>query len=160
MKTFSVFEPPVLPGSPVEDAQNLVFVRHGWSLAALLIPVVWMLARRLWWVLLAYLVLVIAIQVASFAISPVYTAGLSVVVALVVMVEAGQLRLESMLAKGYREVAVIDAKNLADAEHHYFTHWLIEHHARLAARPASAAPHTPVRRPASASHSAVPGLPS
>lgn len=157
MKTFSVFEPPVLPGSPVEDAQSLVFVRHGWSLAALLIPMVWMLARRLWWVLLAYLILVIAIQVLSFAISPVITAGLSVALALIVMVEAGQLRLESMLAKGYREVAVIDAKDLADAEHQFFTQWLNRHQNRPAPVHGTS---TPVLRPSSATPPALPGLPS
>lgn len=155
MKTFSVFEPPVLPGSPVEDAESLVFVRHGWSLAALLIPMVWMLARRLWWVLLAYLVLVIAIQVASFAMSPVYTTGLSIIVALVVMVEAGQLRLESMLAKGYREIAVIDAKNQREAENMFFSHWLHDHSSRPAPTEQRA-----ILRPSSARPPALPGLPS
>ncbi|GAB5509663.1 MAG: hypothetical protein Rhims3KO_10640 [Hyphomicrobiales bacterium] len=155
MKTFSVFEPPILPGSPVEDAESLVFVRHGWSLAALLIPMVWMLARRLWWVLLAYLVLAIAIQAASFAISPVITAGLSVALALIVMIEAGQLRLESMRAKGYREVAVIDAKNLAEAEHLYFTHWLAPQPHRSTASSGGT-----IRRPSSATPPALPGLPS
>lgn len=156
MKTFSVFEPPVLPGSPVEDAESLVFVRHGWSLAALLIPLVWMLVRRLWWVLLAYLVLVIGIQVLGYAVSPVITAGLSVALALIVMVEAGQLRLETMRARGYREIAVLDARNLEEAEHLFFSHWLSQHRPRTA----SAAPHTPMRRPASATPPALPGLPS
>lgn len=155
MKTFSVFEPPVLPGSPVEDAQSLVFVRHGWSLAALLIPMVWMLARRLWWVLLAYVILIIAVQVLSYAISPVITAGLSVALALAVMVEAGQLRLESMAAKGYREIAVIDAKNQRDAEHQFFTHWLADRHQRPIANSQGV-----VRRPSSATPPALPGLPS
>jgi hypothetical protein len=155
MKTFSVFEPPVLPGSPVEDAESLVFVRHGWSLAALLIPMVWMLVRRVWWVLFAYLVLVVAIQLLSYAISPVVTAGLSVAVALIIMVEAGQLRLESMHIKGYREIAVIDARNQNEAEHLFFSHWLADQTDRAVA-PTSGA----VRRPLSATPPALPGLPS
>lgn len=155
MKTFSVFEPPVLPGSPVEDAQSLVFVRHGWSLAALLIPMVWMLARRLWWVLLAYLILIIAIQVLSYAITPVITAGLSVALALAVMIEAGQLRLESMAAKGYREIAVIDAKNQRDAEHEFLTHWLADRR-HMPSAPSQGIVH----RPSSATPPALPGLPS
>lgn len=149
-----------MPGSPVEDAESLVFVRHGWSLAALLIPMVWMLARRLWWVLLAYVVLVIGIQVLSYAISPVITAGLSVALALIVMVEAGQLRLEAMVAKGYREVAVIDAKNQHDAEHQYFTHWLAAPLGEAARSSSSSlAPRGAVLRPSSAKPPALPGLP-
>lgn len=168
MKTYSVFEPTVRPGSPVEDAQSLVFVRHGWSLAALFVPMVWMLMRRLWWVLLTYVVLIIAIQVLSYAISPVYTAGLSVALALVIMIEAGQLRLESMAAKGYREIAVINAKNQADAEHQFFTHWLNNPSGTVPARapepPAGShtqpKPTSAVLRPSSAKPPALPGLPS
>ena len=155
MRTYSVFEPPVLPGTPEEDAQSLVFVRHGWSLAALFVPLIWMLFRRLWWVLLAYIVLVIAIQVASYSVPSLFTAGLSVALAIVIMLEAGQLRLESMAAKGYREIAVVEARNQTEAERIFFTRWLAEHGEARPARRAS----TGMQRPTSAKPPALPGLP-
>jgi hypothetical protein len=92
MRTYSVFAPPVMPGTLEDDAQSLVFIRHGWSLAALFVPLIWMVVRRLWWVLLGYVVLCIAIQLASFAVPTWVTVGLSVALALIVMIEAGQLR--------------------------------------------------------------------
>jgi hypothetical protein len=156
MRTYSVFEPPVLPGTLEEDAQSLVFVRHGWSLAALFVPLIWMVVRRLWWVLLGYVLLIVAIQALSFAVPVLVTAGLSAALAIIVMVEAGQLRLESMTAKGYREIAVLEARDQKEAERIFFTQWLAE---RTDAQPVHAA-RGPLHRPTSATPPALPGLPS
>ncbi|MEQ8657257.1 MAG: DUF2628 domain-containing protein [Hyphomicrobiales bacterium] len=157
MRTYSVFAPPQMSGTLEEDAQSLVFVRHGWSLAALFVPLIWMLVRRLWWVLLAYLVLVIGIQVLGLAVSELVTTGLSVAVAIVVFVEAGQLRLESMAAKGYREIAVLEARNRNEAERVFFTQWVAD---RGAVQPV--APSRPsggsLHRPSSATPPALPGF--
>lgn len=156
MRAFSVFEPPVLPGTLEEDAQSFVFVRHGWSLGALLVPLIWMVIRRLWWVLLAYVILVAAIQIASFAVPSFVTGGLSVALAIIIMLEAGQLRLESMAVKGYREIAIVDAKNQREAEQKFFTLWLAERGQTFAEK----REHGHVLRPTSAAPPALPGLPS
>lgn len=159
MRTYSVFAPPVMAGTVEEDAQSLVFVRHGWSLAALFVPLIWMLVRRLWWVLLAYLVVVIGIQVLSLAVSELVTTGLSVAVAIVVFVEAGQLRLESMAVKGYREIAVLEARNRDEAERVFFTQWVAD---RDAIQPVAASRPSggPLHRPSSATPPTLPGFSS
>jgi hypothetical protein len=162
MRTYSVFAPPVMPGTLEDDAQSLVFIRHGWSLAALFVPLIWMVVRRLWWVLLGYVLLVIGIQVLSLTAPTIVTVGLSVAVALIIMIEAGQLRLESMAAKGYREIAVVDAPNQKEAERIFFRTWVAEHGA-APARPTSSPAQTnrgPLHRPASAKPPALPGLSS
>lgn len=162
MRTYSVFAPPVMPGTLEDDAQSLVFIRHGWSLAALFVPLIWMVVRRLWWVLLGYVILCIAIQLASFAVPTWVTVGLSVSLALIVMIEAGQLRLESIAAKGYREIAVVEAPNQKEAERVFFRSWVAEQ-AGAPARPASLPVQTtrgPLHRPASAKPPALPGLSS
>ena len=158
MRVYSVFEPPVLPGSLEDDAQSLVFVRHGWSLAALLVPLIWLVVRRLWWLLALYVGAVIVIQLLSYAVSPVITAGLSVALALILMVEAGQARLEYMSLRGYREIAILEARNKKEAEQRFFEHWLAARD-QLPPRTAlpSARPH--VLRPSSATPPALPGLP-
>ncbi len=156
MRTYSVFEPPVLPGTLEDDAQSLVFVRHGWSLAALVFPLIWMAVRRLWWVLLAYVIIIAAIQVLSFAVPTVVTGGLSMALAIIIMLEAGQLRLESMAVKGYREIAVLEARTQRDAEQKFFAEWLAERNAIAASQEERA--H--VLRPTSATPPALPGLPS
>lgn len=157
MRTYSVFAPPNMAGTVEEDAQSLVFVRHGWSLAALFVPLIWMLVRRLWWVLLAYLLVVIGIQVLSFAASELVTTGLSVAVAIIVFVEAGQLRLESMAAKGYREIAVLEARNRDEAERVFFTQWLADRDAVQPAVPSHSS-GGPLHRPSSAAPPALPGF--
>ncbi|MBO6675728.1 MAG: DUF2628 domain-containing protein [Rhizobiales bacterium] len=162
MRTYSVFAPPVMPGTLEDDAQSLVFVRHGWSLAALFVPLIWMIVRRLWWVLLGYVILCIAIQLASFSVPVWVTVGVSVALALIIMIEAGQLRLESMAAKGYREIAVIEAPNQKEAERIFFRTWVADH-GRAPARPTSSpaqATRGPLHRPTSATPPALPGLSS
>ena len=56
------------------------------------------------------------------------------------LIEAGQLRLESMALKGYREIAVIEARNQREAERQFFVHWLEDRQL------SSPAPHAPIRR--------------
>lgn len=159
MRTYSVFAPPTMAGTTEENAQSLVFVRHGWSLAALFVPLIWMIVRRLWWALLGYVLLVVGIQLLSFSVSPLFTAGLSVALALVIMIEAGQLRLEGMALKGYREFAVLEARNQKAAEHLFFTHWLADQDA--VPPTAQGEPlNRPLHRPQSAKPPALPGLPS
>ncbi|MFK7791039.1 MAG: DUF2628 domain-containing protein [Devosiaceae bacterium] len=163
MRTYSVFEPPVLPGSLEEDALSLKFVRHGWSLAALFFPLVWMLVRRLWWALLFYVLFIVAIQVLGFVVHPAVTAALSVALALIIMLEAGQLKLETLAAKGYREVAIIQAKNQKEAELAFFTTWIGASAANQddSGTMQTAAPlHRTVLRPYSARPPALPGLPN
>ena len=154
MRTYSVFEPKVMPGDPVADAESLVFVRHGWSLAALFVPAIWMAVRRLWWVLLGYILLIVGIQLLAFTVPQIVTVGLSVALALVIMIEAGQLRLESMALKGYREIAIVEARNQREAEYQFFTRWLAERGAATATRAA----RLPVLRPGSATPPPLPGM--
>ncbi|MEM6711545.1 MAG: DUF2628 domain-containing protein [Pseudomonadota bacterium] len=165
MRTYSVFEPPIQPGVPgaasVERrADGYVFVRHGWSLAALVLPIVWMLVRRLWWVLLVYVVASIALQVLSLAASPIVSVALAIALALMVMTEAGQLKLESMAAKGYAEVAVIQADNQTEAERQFFGHWLKEQSLSMEAPSQERTLRPAVLRPQSTTPPALPGLPS
>lgn len=159
MRTYSVFEPPVTPGGAEENALALKFVPHGWSIWALLVPAIWMLARRMWWALLAYVLIIAAIQVLGLAVHPIITTGLSAALAIILMLEAGQLRLETLLAKGYREIAVLQAKNQKEAELAFFTHWVGKQDSAQGSA-ASPAPSGRLYRPASATPPALPGLPS
>ncbi|MGD1887741.1 MAG: DUF2628 domain-containing protein [Cohaesibacteraceae bacterium] len=158
MKLYSVFEPPLSGGTAAERAEKLVFVRHGWSLAALLIAPIWMLLRRLWIVLLLYLVVGGAIQVLGLVLAPWLAGALSIALALIIMVEAGQLRLEMMAGKGYREIAVIEARNQREAERKFFSTWLAEP-TDPRPTPATPAPQHTVLRPTSSKPPALPGLP-
>ncbi|MBV6658563.1 MAG: DUF2628 domain-containing protein [Devosiaceae bacterium] len=154
MRTYSVFEPKVLPSGTPQDAESLVFVRHGWSLAALFFAPLWMIVRRLWLVLLAYLLIGAAIQVLGLVVPPIVVVALTVALALIVMVEAGQLRLMTMEARGYREIAVLDARNQREAERTFFERWLKERDAVRTERDS----RLPVLRPGSTTPTPIPGM--
>ncbi len=154
MRTYSVFEPPALPGNLEEDAQSFVFVRHGWSLLALFVPPIWMIMRKLWIVLAVYVVLVIGIQLLGLVVHPAVIGAISGALAIILLLEAGQLQLESWAAKGYREVAVIQAKNQNEAERLFLSGWLAEREEKVAEQTV----RSPVRRPISATPPALPGL--
>ena len=158
MRTYSVFAPPVMPGGLEENAEALKFVPHGWSLWALIIPALWMALRRLWWVLLFYVLIVAAIQVIGLVVPQIVTLGLSIAFALVLMVEAGTLRMETLLAKGYREIAVLQAKNQKAAELAFFTAWVADEESSETPAPPAAKRGT-LHRPLSGTPPALPGLP-
>ena len=67
IKAFTVHEPPDAPAGRVDRAAQLVFVKDGFSLRAALVPPIWMIASRLWFVLLCYIA-VIGSVVAAFGL--------------------------------------------------------------------------------------------
>ena len=58
---FTVHEEPQPKADRDERAERLKFVREGFSLFAFIAPPLWMLANRLWLVLIGYLVILAAI---------------------------------------------------------------------------------------------------
>ena len=66
MPTYTVYEPPLREGEIAADPERFVFVRDGFYLWAFLIPPLWLLVRRLWLVLLFYVLLLGALGGAFF----------------------------------------------------------------------------------------------
>ena len=50
-------EQPLPPADREERAEKLKFVREGFSILAFILPPVWMIANRLWLVLIGYLLI-------------------------------------------------------------------------------------------------------
>jgi hypothetical protein len=57
VQTYTVHEPRVGPEDIEERAGKLVFVKEGLAFWALVAPSLWLLVNRVWWGLLAYIVL-------------------------------------------------------------------------------------------------------
>src|SRR5215813_781627 len=64
MSIYTVYEPPLKAELSAPDPERFVFVRDGFSFWAFLLGPLWMLRHRMWLVLLGYLVVTIALQVA------------------------------------------------------------------------------------------------
>ena len=126
MLTFTVHEPPNPPVDRVDRAESLVFVKDGFSwLAALLAPI-WLMAHRLWWPLLGFVVAVGALEAIK------RTAGVDqrwlglAVLALNLMIgfEADTLRRWALERRSWRTLGSVSGKTAAECERRFFETWL------------------------------------
>ena len=117
MKTFVVMESDI--GEPGVRTE---FVRDGFAIMALVVPVLWLAWHRLW--IEALLALAAAIAIAAFGtISGFGTAAplLSTLVSIYVAIEGPQLRIAALERRGFSQAATVEASNASDAELRYFS---------------------------------------
>jgi hypothetical protein len=125
MPTYTVHEPPLRKAEAVSDPERFVFVRDGFYFWAFLLGPVWMLAHRLWLVLIGY----IAVNVALAGVLHLLDAGEAprfaamALLALLVGFEAGTLRRFSL--RKWKTVGVVVAGDLETAERRFFARWAV-----------------------------------
>lgn len=118
MVSYMVLTPP----GPRPDPMAIRFVRDGFSLAALVVPLFWMLYHRMW--LFAGLLVVAEIAVALVIQTTGATgAGMVVTLAinLLIALESGQIRAMHLISKGWSGSDVVAADRLGTAEQIYFS---------------------------------------
>jgi hypothetical protein len=122
MPAFAVFERPLRNRSPVAQADRFIFLREKFSLAAFVFGPLWMIWRRLWLVLVIYVVLVGAIEFALRRLGISLTARTVVffLIELLVGLEATSLRRWSLLRRGARDRGIVIADDLEMAERRFF----------------------------------------
>ncbi len=125
MPIYTVHEPPLRNGAAASDPERFVFVRDGFYFWAFLIAPLWLIWRRLWLVLLIYLVVTFGIaEVMHYA-----GAGAAgrffamLLIAFLVGLEAGTLRRFTLARRGWRNIGVVSGANLEAAERHFFHDW-------------------------------------
>lgn len=150
MAIWTVHEPPKARNE-IERADRVVFVKDAASLAAFLLPLIWMLYRRMWLVLALYLAAAVLLNAAVAALSAsdatmtLANLALSVLVAM----ESASLRRWTLGRRGFRQVAVVSAPTLEEAERRYFADWTGARRPAALAPPSAPVPALPaVRRPA------------
>jgi len=123
MTTFTVHEPPPRKNEATASPVRFAFVRDGFYFWAFLLGPVWMLYHRLWLVLLMYLAGTTAVQVALWAlgVSGLVKFTVSLLIALLVGVEAGSLRRWSL--RRWTNRGIVVAANREAAEHRFFDRW-------------------------------------
>jgi hypothetical protein len=101
MLTFTVHEPPNPPADRIERADKLVFVKDGFSWLAALFAPLWMLVHRLWWALLGYVLVLVALRsMQEFGVFNESTTGLIIfALNLLVGFEAHTLRRWALAAR-------------------------------------------------------------
>lgn len=120
MATYTVLAPPVSAPGGAGDADRLIFVRDGFSWGAFLIPILWMLYRRLWIVLCFYALFLVAIELAGRFLGAPVAVGLGLLGALFLGFEGSVLRRWTLLRRGFAEIGLVDAASNDEAEIRYF----------------------------------------
>lgn len=121
MKIYTVHEPPPRKGRTI-DANRFVFVRDGFHFWAFLLGPLWMIRRRLWLVLLLYIVVLVAVQVGLTLLGVSNRAQFAVgaLIALLIGFEASSLRRWTYGRRRWRLHGVVVAPDLEGAERRFF----------------------------------------
>jgi Protein of unknown function (DUF2628) len=126
MRTYTIHEGPDPAADRVDRAEGLVFVKDGFSWAAAFFAPLWLIAHRLWWPLLGYVVLSGAFQVVQLSLTfDKRWLGLAAF-ALNVLIgfEADTLRRWGLERRGWRMVGTVTGKSAAECERRFFDAWL------------------------------------
>lgn len=126
MKSFTVHEQPDPPSDRLERAERLVFVKDGFSLVAAIFTPLWLLAHRLWWALLGYVGVVVALnglgQLAGA--DQRWLTLASVGIGLLFGFEADALRRWGLQRRGWPMIGSVAGSSLEECERRFFEGWL------------------------------------
>jgi hypothetical protein len=108
--------------SPAGRGDDVVFIRDGFSWLALIVPPLWALYRALWLVVAGIAVLALAINGLAQWTAASSSAMVAVILAAVLLFafEANDLWRWTLRRRGFRDVAIVAGRSLADAELRFF----------------------------------------
>jgi Protein of unknown function (DUF2628) len=126
MPAFAVFEPPMRAGGRAANhTDRFVFLRERFSWAAFLFGPLWMIWRRLWLVLIIYLIVLglIELGLQRLGIASQVRFAVYFLVALLVGFEAASMRRWTLLRRSWRDCGIVIADDLEMAERRFFDSW-------------------------------------
>ena len=145
MPTYTVHAPPPKAGETASDPQRFVFVRDGFYVWAFLLAPLWLLFRRLWLVLLGFIVVNALIGGLLYLLgaSSAFKFLGSLLIALLLGFEAATLWRWTLARRRWQMLGFVVGDDEESAEQRFFGEW-----ARRAPAPPAPEPHysTPVRR--------------
>ncbi|MBM3527536.1 MAG: DUF2628 domain-containing protein [Alphaproteobacteria bacterium] len=123
MTVYTVHEPRPRKGSDESDPERFVFVRDGFYFWAFVLGPLWMLRHRMWLVLLGFVVVTTAVQMAltALGISTGVKLLVGLLIALLIGFEAATLRRFSL--RRWRSHGVVVASDMESAERRFFDLW-------------------------------------
>lgn len=126
MKTYTVHEPPNAPANRVDRAENMVFVKDGFSWSALIFGPLWLLAKRLWLPLILYVVLVTLVSLAleSAGVAEKFIGWAVMAFHVLLGLEGSTIQRWSLDRAGWRIVGSVNGRNGDECERRFFDAWL------------------------------------
>lgn len=143
MAIYTVLAPATRVGDAPDDPLRPVFIKDGFSWPAFLIALPWMLYRRMWLVLIGYIVVAMAVALLLSRASDTVITIVMVLLSLLFALEANNLRRWTLERRRYSFLGVAEGRNIEEAEIRFFSE-----QARAAAMPVSPAPPAPPAPPA------------
>jgi hypothetical protein len=125
MAVYTVYEPPLKADQLQPDPERFVFVRDGFSFWAFLLAPFWMLWRRLWIVFVLYLIVVAGLQIILTMVNASTTVMViaSVLLSLLVGLEAATLRRFTLARRRWTNVGIVVGDDLESAERRFYDAW-------------------------------------
>jgi Protein of unknown function (DUF2628) len=145
MAVYTVHEPPLRRYESLPAPERFAFVRDGFHFWAFVLGPLWMLRHRMWLVLIGYVVVFAALQVALHFLGvsdTIKTIG-GLLLDLLIGIEAGTLRRFTLGRRGWRNVGVVVADDVEMAERRFFDSWVNG----SSRKPESASPPSPPALP-------------
>lgn len=124
MAVYTIHQPPQRSGEAEPDQFKLV--RDGFHVSAFLFGPLWMAAHRLWLALLGYLVVMTAISVTLHQIDADGGARFMILLAIALLIgfEAPSLQRAKLSRKGWKNIGLVSANDLEEAERRFFARWV------------------------------------
>src|SRR5262245_8186371 len=116
MLTFTVHEPPSPPADRIDRAESLVFIKDGFSWIAALFAPIWLIAYRLWWPLLGYVVLMAGFGLVKrmTGVDQQWVGLAGLALNLMIGFEADTLRRWALERRGWRMLGSVTGKTAAE----------------------------------------------
>ena len=124
--TFTIHEPPDPPADRLDRADELKFVKDGFSWVTAFLPPLGFAMKELWWAALAYVVFMSALVAGLIALHVSDDLVSLIVLAVHVFLgfEASSIERWFLDNKGYSMIGSVTGKNLAECEQRFFESWI------------------------------------
>jgi hypothetical protein len=126
VQTYTVYEKRVAPEDIDERATDLVFIKEGFAVWALVFPGLWFLANRLWRGFFFYLLSAIGLVTALvlLGLNEQMIGWASAALNLIFAFEARDIQRAALERNDYVLKGVVSGRNLAESERRFLMEWL------------------------------------
>ncbi len=129
MKIYTVHKPIVSSQDPLDQADELIFVREGFSWFAFLLPLIWLIYQKLWVELVVYFIIVMLFQslILYFGVGESLSLYFTLFINLIFGFESNNIRRWNLDRADYQMVGSVCGRNQKESEIKFFSHWKHSH---------------------------------
>lgn len=125
MTAYTVHEPPFPAGERMERAEQLVFIKDGFSWPAFLFGPFWLFAQKLWVAAAGYIVIVslASLALTALGVPDVWITMLTLGLNLALGFEAPLLQTAKLEQQGWAMLGAVSGRGIAECERRFLEDW-------------------------------------